>query len=110
MGILTSYIESRKEKVRLGDDSISPTTSGEESHTLSYNPSTFHAHPSFTEAGDYDLVIKLPDPKFPYHQARKGTVETFKGKLYEIFPELKVSERDIDTLNRKRDIAEFDSI
>lgn len=63
--------------------------------------------PAFTTAGDYELVIKLPDPIYSFHKAIPGTVDEFRGRLKDIFPEIStISKEDMERISRKRDISD----
>ena len=63
--------------------------------------------PAFTTAGNYELVIHLPEPVYPLHRAIPGTVEEFKNKIREIFPDLpKMTDEDLKDLSRKRDVTD----
>jgi len=110
VGAVTSGLEPRREEIRPGDSNEGPSYfSDEQAATISYVPSIFHARPSFTNAGDYDIVIKLPTPILPPHKAVKGTTEKYKGKILALFPDLKITEEDIKNLDRKRDATDPES-
>lgn len=108
MKSFNTYLQVKAERVRSGDFNLEKHLSGKSPITSeSFNPSIFNLRPAFTTAGDYEHVVRLPEPLTQFHKTVPGTVDEYKGKLREIFPELsKITREDLDNLSRKRDISE----